>query len=93
MNIRPFVLFIAVLPGFAVAIDFQVNLTIEGQRLFPSKVKVPAGQKVTLVVCNQDATLEDFQSHELNRGKAIAGKSTATIYIGSITAGSYPPYS
>jgi hypothetical protein len=41
-------------------------------------------------VDNQDATPEEFESHELNREKVIAGKSKATIFIGPLKAGSYP---
>lgn len=90
MNIRPFLLTLAFLPAFAVAADFEVSLIIKDHRFVPSEVKVPAGQKVKLLVDNQDATPEEFESHELNREKVIAGKSKATIFIGPLKAGSYP---
>ena len=51
---------------------------------------VPAGKKIKLVVENRDATPEEFESHALNREKVIAGKSTATIFIGPLKPGSYP---
>lgn len=90
MNIRPFLLAIAFLPAFAVAADLEFKLVIKDHRFVPSEIKVPAGQKVKLLVDNQDATPEEFESHELNREKVIAGKSKATIFIGPLKAGSYP---
>jgi hypothetical protein len=45
---------------------------------------------VKLVVDNQDATPEEFDSHALNREKVIAGKSKALIFIGPLAPGRYP---
>ena len=90
MNIRPFLFSLALLPAVATAADPQVNLVIKDHRFIPAEVKVPAGKKIKLLVDNQDATPEEFESHELNREKVIAGKSKATIYIGPLKAGSYP---
>lgn len=90
VNIRALLLSLAILPTFATAADPEVNLVIKDHRFVPSEVKVPSGQKVRLLVDNQDATPEEFESHELNREKVIAGKSKATIYIGPLKAGSYP---
>lgn len=90
MNIRPFLLTVALLPAFAIAADPEVSLIIKDHRFIPSEVRVPAGQKVKLLVDNQDATPEEFESHELNREKVVAGKSKATIFIGPLKAGTYP---
>lgn len=89
MNITPFLLSLVLMPALAVAADGEVTLVIKDHRFIPSEVKVPAGQKVKLLVDNQDATPEEFESHELNREKVIAGKSKATIFIGPLNAGSY----
>ncbi len=51
---------------------------------------MPAGQKIKLTVENRDATPEEFESKSLKREKVIAGKSSATIMIGPLTAGRYP---
>ena len=90
VNIRPFLLSLALLPAFATAADPEVSLVIKEHRFIPSEVKVPAGQKVKLLVDNQDATPEEFESHELNREKVIAGKSKAIIFIGPLKTGIYP---
>jgi len=74
----------------AFAADIEVTLVIENHRFQPETVNVPAGQKIKLVILNRDATPEEFESHTLNREKVIPAKSTATIYIGPLAAGSYP---
>mgnify|MGYP001070395433 FL=1 len=51
---------------------------------------MPAGKKVKLLVSNLDSTPEEFESHELNREKVIAGNGKATIYIGPLSPGRYP---
>jgi plastocyanin len=74
----------------AAAADIEVRLVIENHRFQPETVNVPAGQKVKLIIENRDATPEEFESHKLNREKVIPAKSTATLYIGPLAAGSYP---
>jgi hypothetical protein len=41
-------------------------------------------------VHNQDATPEEFESHELNREKVIAPGTKANIYVGPLNPGRYP---
>ena len=55
----------------------------------PAELEVPAGQKIKLLVDNQDPTPEEFESHSLNREKVIPGNSKATIFIGPLKPGSY----
>jgi len=66
------------------------KLVIKDHRFQPTELLIPAGTKIKLAVENQDATPEEFDSHELNREKTIAGHSTATIYIGPLEPGRYP---
>ena len=63
---------------------------IKDHYFVPSEIRVPAGQKIKLIVENQDATPEEFESHELNREKIIAPKAKVSIYIGPLKAGKYP---
>ena len=72
------------------AADTDVALVIREHRFEPAEVRVAAGQKVKLVVHNQDATPEEFESHELNREKVIAPGSKAIIYVGPLSPGRYP---
>lgn len=74
----------------AIAADTEIVLTIKNHRFEPSETKVPAGQKIKLIVHNQDVTAEEFESYELNREKIIAGGTKATIHIGPLSPGRYP---
>jgi hypothetical protein len=65
-------------------------LVIKDHRFQPAELTVPAGKKIKLTVENRDATPEEFESHELNREKVIAGNGSATIYIGPLDPGRYP---
>jgi plastocyanin len=73
----------------ALAADDEFKLAIENHKFDPAEITVPAGKKIKLVVENRDATPEEFESDELHREKVIAGKSTATIFIGPLKPGKY----
>lgn len=73
----------------AMAADGEYALTIQDHRFQPAELVVPAGKKIKLSVENRDVTPEEFESHDLNREKIIAGKSTITIYVGPLTPGRY----
>ena len=83
---------LAVAGGAALAAEPEVELVIKNNRFEPAELKVPAGQRVKLVVHNQDGTPEEFESHELNREKVIPGGAKATIFIGPLKPGRYPFY-
>lgn len=75
--------------AFAAGEPAEFALTIRDHRFTPSEIRVPANVKVKLVVDNQDAAPEEFDSHALNREKVIPGKSKATIFIGPLAPGRY----
>ena len=76
------------LPAWADYPEF--TLVIRDHRFEPAEIRVPAGQKIKLVVHNQDNTPEEFESYELNREKVIAPDSKAQIFVGPLKAGRYP---
>jgi heme/copper-type cytochrome/quinol oxidase subunit 2 len=75
--------------GAATAAEPEFLLVIKNHRFEPNTLKVPAGARVKLVVHNQDATPEEFESHSLNREKIVPAGSKVTIYIGPLKAGRY----
>jgi hypothetical protein len=87
---RRLLLAFILLPAFAMAADPEYNLVIRDHRFEPAELRVPAGKKIKLVIDNQDATPEEFESHELNREKVIPAKSKGSVFIGPLKAGSYP---
>lgn len=74
----------------ALAADADFTLTIKDHVFQPAQLEIPAGKKIKLLVVNQDASPEEFESHPLNREKVIAGNSSAIIYIGPLEPGRYP---
>jgi hypothetical protein len=74
--------------GTACAEEIRI-IVIKDHRMNPAEVQVPAGQKIKLLIDNQDPTPEEFESHSLNREKVIPGNSKATIYVGPLKPGSY----
>jgi plastocyanin len=77
------------LAGAALAAEPEVTLVIKNHRFEPAQVTVKAGEKIKLVVHNQDSTPEEFESHSLNREKVVPGGQKATIYIGPLKPGRY----
>lgn len=67
-----------------------IELHIRNHVFVPSELVVPAGQKIRLLVINDDDTPEEFESYELNREKVIAGSRKAVIFIGPLEPGRYP---
>lgn len=68
----------------------EFHIIIKNHKFQPAEVVVPANTKVKLIVENQDATPEEFESHEMHREKIIAGNKTAKILIGPLKPGKYP---
>ncbi len=84
-------LFIALLlPLAALAADADYTLVIRDHRFQPPELIVPAGKKIKLLIENQDATPEEFDSHALNREKVIPGNGKSTLFIGPLDTGRYP---
>ncbi len=79
----------ALLVTSAIAAEPEVLLTIKNHRFEPTELKVPAGQRVKVVVHNRDSTPEEFESHDLNREKIIPPGAKATIFIGPLKQGRY----
>ena len=72
------------------ASDPEFSLVIRDHRFTPAELRIPAHTKVRVVIDNQDATPEEFDSHALNREKVIPGRSKATVFIGPLAEGRYP---
>jgi hypothetical protein len=78
------------IPFSVPAEEYTPSLTIKDHRFEPAELVVPANVKFKLLVKNQDATPEEFESYELKREKIVRGNSELTLYIGPLAPGSYP---
>lgn len=81
-------LILAITTG-ATAADPVYTLVIKDHKFEPTEIEVPAGQKIALVVKNNDPTPEEFESTELRREKVVAGGEEITVYIGPLKPGRY----
>ena len=79
-----------VLMAASVARADDYVLTIKEHRFTPAEIKVPANQRVTITVINEDATPEEFDSSALKVEKVVAGKSKGVVRIGPLKPGRYP---
>lgn len=73
----------------ASAADPEFIIVIKNHVFTPSEVRIPANTKVKLIVDNQDATAEEFESKDLKREKVIPAMSKGTISVGPLKAGKY----
>ncbi|MDQ6433098.1 cupredoxin domain-containing protein [Mesorhizobium sp. LHD-90] len=65
------------------------TLTIHDHRFKPQTLRVPAGEKFSLVVVNADPTAEEFESNDFHVEKVIGGGKQMTFHVGPLTAGEY----
>jgi plastocyanin len=71
------------------AVDPEIRLVLKDHRFNPSEITAPAGQKVRLVIENQDATPEEFESYALNREKIVPAGGRIVVYVGPLKPGRY----
>jgi hypothetical protein len=64
-------------------------LTLKDHRFVPEELEVPAGQKIKLIVKNQDASPEEFESKALKREKIVPARKQIVLSIGPLEPGSY----
>ena len=67
----------------------EYKITIKNHKFSPSNLDIPANEKVKLIVENQDKSIEEFDSHDLNREKIIGAGKSAAVYIGPLESGVY----
>ena len=73
----------------AAAQEPAYTLVIKDHKFQPTEIEVPAGQKIALLVKNDDPTPEEFESTQLRREKVVPGGQQITVYIGPLKPGKY----
>ena len=76
-------------PSHPAAAEDSYGLTIKDHTFIPDTLEVPANARVKLVVKNEDATPEEFDSDNLHREKVVPAGAEAIIYIGPLKPGTY----
>lgn len=81
---------LALAASTAIANDLpEFTLVVKNHVYRPSELKVPAGTKFKIIVRNEDATPEEFESTDFNREKIVLPNSSITVYVGPLRAGNY----
>lgn len=81
---------VAAITASAHAESAEYRLVIKNHHFEPANLVIPAGQKIRLVIENQDPTPEEFESHQLNREKIVPANGKTTVFLGPLDPGSYP---
>ncbi len=89
-NFRPvFVFALLSLLAAPLIAEESFTLTIKDHQYQPAELQVPAKQKFKLVVKNEDATPEEFESKPLKREKIVKGGSQIIMNLGPLEPGTY----
>ena len=83
------ILGLLLIPLSALAEPEEFVIKLKEHTFSPAVLEVPAGQKIKLIIHNEDATPEEFESHSLDREKIISGNSKGIIFIGPLKPGEY----
>ncbi|MDQ0467621.1 cupredoxin domain-containing protein [Labrys wisconsinensis] len=70
--------------------DGQVEVVLKDHRFTPAEIHVPAGKRAQLLVRNQDATADEFDSTALKVEKVIGGGSEGVVRLRALDPGRYP---
>ena len=68
----------------------SIEIIIRNHLFYPFELTIAADTKVKLIIVNQDASAEEFESYELNREKVIPGHSKGIVFVGPLAPGTYP---
>ncbi len=94
MKIRPAIFLVlcicSVSPVYCQAESQETYTIVIKDHLFsPASLTIPAGWKIRLTVENQDPTVEEFESFDLNREKIVQGNRKIIVFIGPLKQGTY----
>ena len=67
----------------------EYKITIKDHVFSPRELKIPANQKIKLIIENQDAAPEEFDSYQLDREEVVAAHKTISVFIGPLNTGKY----
>ena len=67
----------------------EKHVDLKDHTFTPHDLDVPQGQKIKLVINNQDATAAEFESYDLHREKVVGANGSITIFVGPLNAGTY----
>jgi hypothetical protein len=70
--------------------DAGIALKLKNHRFTPAEIHVKANVPNLIVMSNEDATAEEFDSSALKVEKVVAGNSSGNVRIRPLAPGRYP---
>lgn len=67
----------------------EFHLALKNNLFYPANLVIPSNKKVKLIIHNQDDSVEEFDSFDLNREKVIFPNQIAIIFVGPLPTGEY----
>lgn len=67
-----------------------IQVTIRDHQFTPAEIHVQAGKPAILVITNEDATAEEFDSSALKTEKVIAAKTQGMVRLRALSPGRFP---
>lgn len=80
---------LSVLSAPVLAKETEQTIVIKDHLFIPAVIEIPVDKRIKLVIDNQDATPEEFESHDLKIEKIIPGKTKGFVRVGPLPAGEY----
>jgi hypothetical protein len=65
------------------------TIVIKDHQFIPHQLSIPIDQKIKITIDNQDPTVEEFESFDLNREKIVSGNKKIVVFIGPLPKGTY----
>lgn len=71
------------------AAPYEITIVLENHVFQPSVLSLPAGQKLSLTIINNDNTEEEFDSDDLGREVWLKPNGRSRVYLGPLQPGHY----
>ena len=85
-----FLLVISIMQSVLASDDIiTVDLHIKDHKFIPDLIELPANKKISIIVHNNDPTIEEFESFDLKREKIVLGNNTIKIILAPLVPGEY----
>lgn len=65
------------------------TIVIKDGKFVPNEIVVPAGQKVKLIVRNEEKSTSEFESTDLHREQMVLPGGEIRVYVGPLDPGTY----
>lgn len=69
--------------------DVEIEIHIKDHKFQPDEIKANEGQKIKIIIINDDETIEEFESEDLKREKIVPPKGQVNVILAPLKPGKY----